>query len=741
MLFCGICLAVGFFSFRYYAQLQETIREESSGYLQEISRRVGNNISRIIGDNYIALSTTAATLEEKKPQSFADLASIANLQKNAWSYQHMLFIDEAGKAYDTNGKSVPLNNRSYFQSEEIAAGYEGISTTQMIDNQECILFTVPMAVNLKDKRMVALGASYSPEVFSQTLSMKSFSGQAYSCIISTEGTYVVRPTQETALQAGYNVITSIGQTKLKAGNSVEKLKEDIKQGVAGQISFEANDGQSYYMVYTPIETEDWYLLTYVPVDVVNEKSDMLLRTTLLLCGLITLVFAGLIAFLVYTFHKNKQKLEQIAYIDDVTGGNTIQRFYELAETSLETPGHPQYILIYSNIEKFKVLNEQFGRRVGDQVLKICYQTISSHLKSGEQIGRLSADNFCILIELDQEANLVKRFRQWFDDADTYLKDSKQAWVLPTTEFGVFIIDNDTIPFTLMIDRAKLALRESVRIVNGKLKYAIYDDEVRRRIFREKLLEDMMEDSLNKGEFQLYLQPKYRTADSTIGGAEALARWKSASEGMIFPDEFIPLFEKNGFVIQLDLFIFKEACRYLRKWMDAGLEPIPISVNCSRVHLKSSNFLDAYVKIAQEFNIPPKLLEIELTESVVMEDSGRLTKVIDEIHREGFTCSMDDFGSGYSSLNLIQSIAVDTLKLDKIFFRKLDQDPERMRSVVGSIVNMAQALTMVTVAEGVEYPEQVEMLREIGCDYIQGYVFAKPMEVPSFEQLAFGEENL
>ncbi|MEG2421595.1 MAG: EAL domain-containing protein, partial [Oscillospiraceae bacterium] len=198
-----------------------------------------------------------------------------------------------------------------------------------------------------------------------------------------------------------------------------------------------------------------------------------------------------------------------------------------------------------------------------------------------------------------------------------------------------------------------------------------------------------------------------------------------------------LFEKNGFIVQLDLWVFEQVCRTLRLWLDRGLTPMRISVNCSRVHLKMPGFLAQYCLIADRYAVPHQLLEIEVTENVVFEDVHYLTQIISGIHAAGFSCSMDDFGSGYSSLNLIQDIPVDVLKLDKIFFRSNAHGLGRTESVVGSIIAMARALSMETVAEGVEERHQVDMLRRLGCDYIQGYYFARPMSIPDFEVLAFG----
>lgn len=736
--FLAVCLIMGVFSFQYYAQLQSAIRGEGNGYLQEISRRISNNVSRIIDDNYAALYSMAVFLNASEIETFSDVHPVLDAQSAYWDYEKILLIDKNGKAYDVNGKEVALNNDTYFDA--VLNQKQSISTAQLIDNQECIMLMVPLEnLTVDGKQFVGLAASYLPAVFEQTLSMTSFGGHAYSCVISETGTTVIRPTESSSLKFGYNVLSSISESDTDGSVDMAQVKSDLSQRKAGQIVFTQNDIR-YYMVYMPLTLEGWHLLTFVPTKVVNERSDLLLSITLVLCGVVAMIFATLIAMLVYVFYRNKRKLEQIAYVDEITNGNTIQKFYQLAQDALDVTGHPQYALVYTNLQKFKVLNEQFGRRTCDTMLRMFHDTIAHWLKPKECIGRVSADNFCLLLEYTDESALVDLLVNWYVRAEDFVKETKPTWPLPVAEFGVFIIDNDTIPFPQIIDRAKLALREFPKMVNSKTRYSIYSDNAHQQLFREKQLEDMMEQSLQEGEFQVYLQPKYRLPEQKIGGAEALVRWANKAEGMIYPNDFIPLFEKNGFIVQLDLWMFEEVCKRLRLWLDQGLQPMKISVNCSRVHLNNPDFLRSYETIALKHNVPPELLEIELTESVVMQDSERLGKVIDDIHAAGFGCSMDDFGSGYSSLNLIQSIPVDTLKLDKIFFRGNSKDSARMESVVGSIVTMAKALSMDTVAEGVEYPEQVEMLVRVGCDYVQGFVFARPMPLNAFEQLAFGESK-
>lgn len=737
VIFVVICLLTTLFSYQYYRNLHGTIREESSNYLQEVARRIGSNVDRIISDSYAVLYTMTSLIETQSASTFAQVQPALQKQQTYWNYKSIMLVDDGGRAYDLDNKQVFLTVAPDML-EDMLNHRQSMSTTQIVNNQEYILFSVPLNdIVLDGRNMVALAATYDPSSFDQVLSMNSFDEKAYSQIITKAGTVVTRSSSAFAMKSGYNIFSTLENATLDEESNLAKLKDDVSKDQAGQIGF-VYEGVHRYMVYTPIQPDEWYLLTFVPVQVVNEKSDTLLQSTLLMCGLIALAFACMIAALVYLFSNHRRKLEQIAYVDEVTGGNTIQRFYQFARTILDSSQGTQYALVYSNIEKFKVLNEQLGRKNCDTILRCFYSYISSTLSSKECMGRLSADNFCILLEYQSEKEILKRFTEWFSVAEGFVVSGEMPWNLPVTEFGIYVVENNTLPFPQMIDRAKLALRESPHAIDSRLHYAFYNDGVRRQLIREKQLEDMMDLALAEREFQVYLQPKYHLPDETIGGAEALARWESASEGMIYPNEFIPLFEKNGFIVQLDLWIYEEVCRTIRDWTDRGLTPVKVSINCSRVHFRDLNFLTPYIQIADLYGVDRKYIEIELTESIVLENVERLTAIIDEIRGAGFGCSMDDFGSGYSSLNLIQTIPVDTLKLDKIFFRSGPVDLERTEAVTGSIVSMAKALSMETVAEGVEHREQVEMLKKVGCDYIQGYVFAKPMKVSAFEELAFGE---
>lgn len=734
--FLIICLAMGVACFQYYKRIQSTVKMERDSYLQEISKQMGDNASRIINDNFSVLGTISTVVKSAGVSSYDELQPIVLEQQKNWSYNSLFLIDEEGIAFDAYGRTVALGGEEYLR-DVIVNDKRAMSSSMVIDGKEMVIFAIPLQnVEIDGRQMHALAASYDLTTFDKILSMTAFDGKGYAHIIRKDGTAVVRSSSKEAGQTGYNILNSLSLAEMDADSDLALLKADIAAGQSGMAGFTL-DGVHEYMAYTPLAAQEWSLLTFIPASAVNAKSELLMQITLLLCGFITLAFSGLIVFLIVSFYHHKHNLEQIAYVDSVTHGNTIQRFYELVRVSLNASNRTQYALVYINIKKFKVLNEQFGRNTCDEMLCSIEKGITGDLTGLECSGHLFADNFCVLVGYTQEAVLLKRFEEWYAGAARVTTDKGSVWLSPTIELGVYVIANDTIPYEQMIDRAKLALRETTYELHGRLHYAIYDDALRKQLFREKLLEDKMEDALEHGDFKVYLQPKYCADDEQIGGAEALVRWLDPEDGMIFPDEFISLFEKNGFIIRMDLWIFEEVCRTVRAWLDAGLEPVKVSVNCSRVHLKNHLFLEKYIEICKRIDIPTRYIEIELTENVVFEDVEHLIKTINQIHDAGFGCSMDDFGSGYSSLNLIQNIPVDTLKLDKIFFSNSSKDLLRTESVVGSIITMSKALSMETVAEGIEERVQVDMLKRLGCGYIQGYFFAKPMPVADFETLLFG----
>ena len=248
---------------------------------------------------------------------------------------------------------------------------------------------------------------------------------------------------------------------------------------------------------------------------------------------------------------------------------------------------------------------------------------------------------------------------------------------------------------------------------------------------EQEIESEMYRALEEKQFMVYLQPKINLSDGKLKGAEALVRWQHPEKGLITPDRFIPVFESNGFIIKLDEYMCREVCILLRNWIDAGLEPVPISVNLSRLHIYSGDVIGYLIGIIKKYKIPPQYLRLEVTETIFLGDTDKLNDVLTELHSLGFKVEMDDFGSGYSSLNMLKNVPVDTVKIDKEFFAD-ESNKDKSKIVMTHTISMAKDLEMEVIAEGVETEEHVEFLKNSNCDVGQGFYFSKPMPLLEFE---------
>lgn len=297
--------------------------------------------------------------------------------------------------------------------------------------------------------------------------------------------------------------------------------------------------------------------------------------------------------------------------------------------------------------------------------------------------------------------------------------------------GIYEIIDSSLDVQAMVDRAVIA-RKTVKGLH-RTACAFYNDQIRSEIINEKKMESEMHTALAEGQFEVYYQPKYYIENLRLSGAEALVRWNRPNKGLIAPNEFINLFERNGFIVQIDLYVFTQVCRKLREWLDKGYTVVPVSINLSRKHIGNPIFINTFTDIMKQYNIPPQYVELELTENTIFEGGSSILKLLDSIHSLGCAFSMDDFGTGYSSLNMLKDIPVDVLKLDRDFLSGSIGN-SRGREIIGTIVQLAKKLNIRVVAEGVEDEEQLEFLKSIECDAAQGFYLSKPISCDEFENI-------
>ncbi|MEF9953670.1 MAG: EAL domain-containing protein [Clostridium sp.] len=429
--------------------------------------------------------------------------------------------------------------------------------------------------------------------------------------------------------------------------------------------------------------------------------------------------------------RSQQKIQQYAFVDPLTGYDNKTRFMISAGKLLNDKNMPGYAVACLDIDKFKMINNMHGFDVGNRILKEMSEIFRRQLGNNELFCRESDDRFALLLHLQSEEELKLRLLeiiQKISDLPQILGDNFQY----TISCGVYVLEKTDKDIYSAVEWANLTRKSAKEHRQNWI--AWYDKSMRKKVLEEQNIENRMEAALEHKEYQVYYQPKIYLNSGELAGAEALVRWKTEDGTMLYPDQFIPVFESNGFILKLDIYVFEQVCIQLREWIDRGLDPYPISVNLSRVHLNEPDFFLKYVVLLKKYRIPPELIEMELTESIIFENMQQMGAVLDDFKAAGIKVSIDDFGSGYSSLTLLKELSFDYLKMDKEFLNTASVT-ERGKKVIYSTKYLADELDMILLAEGVETLEQVEFLRSIGCELAQGYYFSKPLPIKAFEAYA------
>lgn len=411
--------------------------------------------------------------------------------------------------------------------------------------------------------------------------------------------------------------------------------------------------------------------------------------------------------------------------DRLTGLYSKEFFYRRVKEILQQHPEREYDIVCSDIENFKLINDVFGMPAGDRLLCGIADLYLEQAGEWGICGRLNADQFVCLLE-----------RRWQYTDEMFVRTGERVNALTgarsvVLKWGIYEIEDRGISVEQMCDRALLAAR-SIKGQYGRY-FAAYDDKLRGKLLREQAITDSMESALAQGQFQVYLQPKYRIRDDRLAGAEALIRWIHPEWGLQSPGEFIPLFERNGFITRLDQYVWERTCAVLRAWDEKGYPPIPVSVNVSRADIYHADIAETLTALVEKYGLPPARLHLEITESAYTENPAQIIETVGRLRELGFVIEMDDFGSGYSSLNMLNQMPIDVLKLDMKFIQSETAKPGD-QGILRFIMDLARWMNLSVVAEGVETKEQLERLMETGCDYVQGYYFAKPMPCEAFEEL-------
>ncbi|MCL2077822.1 MAG: GGDEF domain-containing protein [Oscillospiraceae bacterium] len=641
-------------------------------------------------------------------------------------FYDIAYIEIDGTATSSYLGNAILIRRAYFRNA--LAGVSNISeiVVSEFNGMRVNVFAVPVYTG--DEITGVLAGAVESGYLNELMNSQTFNGMASSYIMNTEGIIILTPQKDPlGVDTGisfFDVISDISDKDIAANISAVDA--------SGSFTFRFED-QDYFAAYNSIDISEWVVLTLARCSDVHAVTYNVFGLALAFTIAIVIIAIACIIILSIKHWLSKKRYAEtvnerdfLKYTDPLTGGPSYEKFLDEVTAIFASKNEKEnYAVISMDINKFRTINDRDGYDVGNRILVDLAQVVQDNLNTGEAYTRKNADLFYILLKYNYEADIFARVDDIISESNYNLNDLKI-----TLLFGVYMVDDSNIDFRSILDHADLARRTIKN--SSESRCAFFDNNLLTKIREEKKIESVMEYALERNEFRVYLQPKYDLRDrSSIIGAEALVRWFRDGK-MIPPGGFIPLFEKNGFILKIDRFVFEEVCKQQRIWLSRGYDVRVISVNMSRVNLQQPNFVRDLYRICNKYNVPTKYFEIEITESVAFENLEILTRVFNELKNYGFYISIDDFGTGYSSLNMLKDLPVDVLKIDRSFLTDSGKN-ERANSIISHVIKLALSLHMKTICEGIETSDQVSLLSGLGCDMAQGFYFDRPMSIEEYEK--------
>lgn len=543
-------------------------------------------------------------------------------------------------------------------------------------------------------------------------------------------------------------ISSIFNSDYISYTEQKMIRQKMSAGEAYTSSFQYNK-KSYPLYLEPLDRNGWYL---VCTDRTSEiRSPVYFKFVIVVITFLVIMVLSICSIIYGSsfLRRNNKTLIQLAYYDKLTGSFNLPRFCQ--EISELLKNDPEYSIAVLNIRHFRYINEIFGHSQADGLLCRLAEILKNAVKEDERYCRYTADEFYLLLHTSDALAVKERVVRIMDEAGHIAETINQNYpivlyagiaVNDSSEAGdpgdgrseaeSGALDSGVKIAERLIHKAEFALKHAH--VGQENTAVFYDEAIHKADNLQNEIESDMKRALDTGEFKLYLQPKKDLKEGCINSAEALVRWIRSDGSMIYPDQFIPIFERNGFCAKLDMYMVELVCRQLREWLDKGYAPIRISVNQSKLLFYQSDYVQRLCEITDQYKIERKYITLEILEGLAAESIEELNKNISILHQKGFKISLDDFGSGYSSLNLLASLEIDEVKLDRGFLAEdLSMKNKKLRVLMQNIIRLANDLNISTVVEGVETEDNEAFICRIGTDYGQGYYYSRPVSCEEFEE--------
>ncbi len=714
-----LLLVISFFLLRFNliisTDFDDVLMLNLDDQASEIQTYINTEIQEAKSDVY-HFADTISTLGYEE----SNVLEFLQHQYNTHNFTDLFYIDSNGLGISV--KNVKKDFSLMIQNHPL---FDKVMTTNPIVNETTQekLITIFSPIYSSNTIIGYILAEYSLHPISIYIK-EQVDNQGYLLISDGNGQPIIRTHEE------FSTLSRLSNSQLFEGRTVENIYYDISQRREGTVSFIDND-KKWIAIYKPLDVFNWYIVLVVEEEKISQRSNVISKSISVIS---LIIFLLLVATLWYTFHSKFQsikKIETMAYFDELTGLPNMTKFKMHVLQTIKKYPHESFALIKIDIENFKTINEMYGYDIGNDVLGAFAKTAELATEQTFMLARVDADKFIMFSGggfLEQLDSMTTYYEDFFKKAIPTLKNHHFEF-----SYGRYFIKPGETDINDMINKTTIAhsLAKKNRAQVSPNTICDYKDSYTEEILFQTLITNKMNLALENNEFILYLQTKTNINTGKVVGAEALVRWVEGNGNMVFPSLFIPLFEKNGFVKNLDMYILDKVCVAIKEWLSKGCQCVPVSINFSRLHLRNANFVNSVIKIVDSHNIPHNLIEIELTESTVIDNEAVLENLLNDFYSAGFLVSIDDFGAGYSSLGLLKNFKLHTIKLDRSFF--LNDTSERAKLVIEGIINLAHSLGIKVVAEGIEEQRQIDFLKEVKCEVVQGYYYDKPIPIEIFTE--------
>lgn len=657
------------------------------------------------------------------------VANLINTSAEISGYTKTLFKDNDGKVFASSGTPLQIIEAYELMNIKNEQQVQGL----LVENDEGLLenyFSIEKEVYSRGEKIGIVSIFFDTTNIFENSTFDYLTNEGFCYLTNLKDTTLAMSIRsEKLLEKKVSFSTILGKTFGVSNDSrvyYMTLFGDIENEKNGAKYITAENGERYLVAYQSIvKTDDMYFLSYYNIERVWESINHVVFRTALYCIFIIVLMILLLMFVWLSSMKTTSIIEKMAYEDEVTKGKNLNYFKVKAYEILKANKQGSYLVERFDIANFRYINEAYGHERADELLRACLQLAEQIFLENELCARMHSDQFVLLI-INDSLNKV-RWAEYRQAVNEYARTLGIKYPI-RFKVGIYQVREYDQEINMMIDRANAA-RKLVSS-NSKTMVRVYSDSIVEEMRRIDRIESDMNRALQDGEFQVYFQQKWNIETDKIHGAEALIRWVKPEGTVILPGEFIPLFEKNGFIEKLDYYVLETVCAKQKELFDAGNKCVPISVNQSKVLLNNSDYVRNVERIINRYNIPREIIVLEVTETVFLNDEKAIEKIVKELKNIGVLVSMDDFGSGYSSLTLLKDIPFDVIKIDKGFVSD-SLTSEKSRWILRKIIEMADGLGMSVICEGIETQEQLDNVRKLGCVIIQGFFHGKPIPMDEF----------